>query len=105
MHNKTSRSRIVTAVVAIGLVAAAIGVGVSRAGDTAHQAAQPVGASALIRASVPSAPRSPSAAADNGRATVRWSAPKSANGSPINAYIVWPYLGAKQQRAHEFHSK
>ena len=105
MRNQASRHRIVTAVVAIGLVAAAIGFGLSRSGDATHNGAQTVGASALIRASVPSAPRSPTATADNGRATVRWSAPKSVNGSPINAYVVWPYLGAKQQKAHEFHSK
>jgi hypothetical protein len=59
----------------------------------------------LLRASVPSAPRSPKATGGNGRATVAWTAPLHTNGSPINAYLVWPYLGRTRFNAHEFHSK
>jgi len=99
MRKPTPRLRIVTALVAIGLVAAAIGLGVSKGGNSPRR----VGS--LIRASAPSAPRSPTATAGNGRATVKWTAPKSVNGSPVSAYIVWPYLGTQQQKAHEFHSK
>jgi Glycoside-hydrolase family GH114/Fibronectin type III domain len=104
MRTTTSRFRIVTSLLATAFVAAAIGVSASSAGNTALRTHRVAGAE-LTRASAPSAPRSPTAAGDNGRATVRWIAPKSVNGSPITAYLVWPYLGAKQQKARQFHSK
>jgi hypothetical protein len=57
------------------------------------------------RVSAPSAPRAPKAFGGNGRVTVRWSAPRDINGSRINAYLVWPYLGGTRLEAREFHSR
>ncbi len=60
---------------------------------------------ALFRASVPSPPGRPVAVGGNGRATLRWTAPAHANGSPIYAYLVWPYSGGHKGKARQFLSK
>ena len=105
MRTTTPRFRIITLIVALGFVAAAVGLGVAMSGTAAGKPTHGVGSSDLIRATAPSAPRAPTAVPANGRATVHWTAPASVNGSPISAYIVWPYLGRAQQKPHEFHSK
>lgn len=97
MRKPAPRFRTVTALVA--LVAAVTGVGARTGGGVG------LAGSSLIKASAPSAPRTPTATGDNGRATVHWVAPKTVNGSPITSYIVWPYLGAKQQKARQYHSR
>jgi predicted lipoprotein with Yx(FWY)xxD motif len=54
-------------------------------------------------ASVPSAPAMPSASPGNGQARVTWTAPAS-NGSPINQYIVTPFIGFAAQTPRTFNS-
>jgi len=93
MRTTTLRFRSIASLITLGLVSAVI---------TVASPATHLGAAG---ASVPSAPRSPTASAGNGRATVRWAAPVSTNGSPITAYLVWPYSGGKQLKARQFHSK
>jgi len=95
----------VASLVVIGVVAAAIAVGMSPTALANGGGPQRSASVSLLRASVPSAPRAVNATGGNGRATVRWVAPLQTNGSPITAYLVWPYLGRTQFRAHEFHSK
>ncbi|MGO9877017.1 MAG: endo alpha-1,4 polygalactosaminidase, partial [Acidimicrobiia bacterium] len=97
--------RIVASAVAIGLVAAAITVVASSGPRQDRSSPQRSVPASLLRASSPSSPRSPKASGGNGRATVRWTAPLHTNGSPVNAYLVWPYLGHTQLKAREFHSK
>ena len=65
----------------------------------------PVASVSLLRASVPSVPRAIKVSGGNGRATLHWVGPAHTNGSPVNAYLVWPYLGHTRLKAREFHSK
>jgi len=88
-----------------GLIAAAVTVGLSPTPHPQRSGPQQSASVSLLRASAPSAPRSVKAAGSNGRATLKWAAPLHTNGSAINAYLVWPYIGRTQYRAHEFHSK
>jgi hypothetical protein len=101
----TMRMRGVASLAAMGLVAAAIAVGLSPAPRAKGSGPQRSTPASLLRASAPSAPRSVKATGGNGRATLKWVAPLHTNGSAINAYLVWPYIGKTQYRAHEFHSK
>jgi hypothetical protein len=101
----TPWGRIVASAVAIGLVAAAVTAVASPDQRPDRSTPRPAVSASLLRASAPSSPRSPKASGGNGHATVRWTAPLHTNGSPINAYLVWPYLGHTQLKAHEFHSK
>jgi len=95
--------RIMTLLLTIGLVATAIGAGVSPSGG--RELPRPVGSVSLLRASTPSAPRALKVTGTNGRATLHWAGPLHTNGSPVNAYLVWPYLGRTRLKAREFHSK
>jgi hypothetical protein len=103
MRTTTRRFRSTASLLAIGLIAAVLAVALP---STPHVASpRSVGAAELLRAAAPSAPRTPTARAGNGKAIVSWAAPASVNGSPIYAYLVWPYSGGKQLRAREFFSK
>jgi hypothetical protein len=103
MRTRSPWLRGLAAVAAIGVVAA-LAAGASTAGSSRPRPQHP-DAATLTRASAPSAPRAPGASGNKARATVHWAAPARVNGSPVNAYIVWPYLGGRQQKAREFHSK
>ncbi|HEY5171080.1 MAG TPA: alkaline phosphatase family protein [Acidimicrobiia bacterium] len=50
-------------------------------------------ATAPVVVGTPSAPTTTSATPGNGNATVRWTAPATANGSPITGYRVTPFFG------------
>src|SRR5579863_2651188 len=99
------RTRGVVSLGVLGLVAAAAGLGLSptphQKGSSQHRSA----AVSLLRASAPSAPRAVTAVGGNGHATLKWAAPLHTNGAATSAYLVWPYVGRTQYRAHEFHSK
>ena len=59
---------------------------------------------AASAAAVPSAPRSVSATAGSGSATVRWQAPARTGGAKITGYWVTPYLGSSAQPTRKFNS-
>ena len=104
-HVGASRvARVASFVVAIAVVASAIAAGEAPA-RSGHRSAPRVEHASLLRASSPSAPRAPKAIGGNGHATVMWTAPLHVNGSRINAYLVWPFVGKKRLKAREFHSK
>ena len=102
---RTSRMGLFASFVAVALVASAIAAGEAPAGSAHGRAPHRVGTVSLLRASSPSAPRAPKAIGGNGHATVMWTAPRHVNGSRINAYLVWPFVGKKRLKAREFHSK
>jgi hypothetical protein len=60
-------------------------------------------ATAAGAATAPGAPTAPSAGPGNAQATVRWTA-APANGSPITAYVVTPFVGTTAQPASTFNS-
>jgi hypothetical protein len=97
--------RTMALLLAVGLVAAAVAVAVCVSPGGGRRLPRPVGSVSLLRASVPSAPRAVKVSGGNGRATLHWVGPARTNGSPVNAYLVWPYLGRTRLKAREFHSK
>jgi len=90
--------------VAIGVVAATVTAGASAMQRTSPSAPPTPRSVSLLRASVPSPPGRPVAVGGNGRATVKWTAPAHANGSPIYAYLVWPYVHGHKGKARQFFS-
>jgi hypothetical protein len=61
-------------------------------------------ASSPILIGLPTAPTNVVAAADPGRATVRWTAPGASGGSAISGYVVRPYKAGVAQPAKSFAS-
>jgi streptogramin lyase len=59
---------------------------------------------AFIPATFAGAPTGPSATPGNGNATVKWIAPSSDGGNPVNGYVVTPYLAGVAQPARTFNS-
>jgi hypothetical protein len=75
-------------------VAAGNGVGVGPLSD----------ATAAVVVGAPVAPTGAAAVPGNGSATVRWTAPATANGSPITGYVVTPYLDGAAQPSRSYPS-
>jgi len=101
----TLQYRAIALVVTVGIVMMAVTLGMTPDRTHSRHASHEVGPVSLLRASVPSAPRALRVSGTNGRATLRWAGPLHTNGSPVNAYLVWPYLGRTRLKAREFHSK
>jgi hypothetical protein len=59
---------------------------------------------ANVTSNRPSAPADVNATAGNAQATLSWTTPGSTGGSPINGYVVTPYIGLVAQAARTFTS-
>ena len=57
-----------------------------------------------VTVGAPLAPTAPSAVPGNARATVKWTAPASNNGSAISGYVITPFVGATAQSPRTYAS-
>ena len=102
MRTRITRARTIASLVALGAVVSAGALAGSPASISTAKAPRAPESVSLLRASVPSPPGRPIAVGGNGRATLRWTRPAHANGSPIYAYLVWPYTGGHKGKARQF---
>jgi hypothetical protein len=103
MRTTTVRTRALVSFAALSVVAATFALSTLSSGASSTARRRPAaGSASLLRVSVPSPPGRPVAVAGNGSVTLRWTAPAHANGSPIYAYMVWPYTGGHKGKARQY---